>query len=499
MIAGGWRTFGWLRPGRACSVAFTLVAAVVAVMLATPVLAVPVPVNLTITNSPGYAIPTDFSGLSFGAVAEIPGHGGVPGYLFSATNEQLITLFKNSGLHNLRLGGTTVEGTNAAVPDRLAIDSVFGFAKAAGVQVIYSLPLLNGNRATNAATARYIWSHYRPFLECFSLGNEPDVKRYLYPPFGTGADPALTNYASFLAVWRDFAQAVSEAAPGAKFAGPDAANQSWAPMFASDERGSGRVALITQHYYVGGRPFIGEGPEKIPVSTAIDHILSTNWVAGSYPALCARTLVPVRAEDLSYRLTESDDYLKGIANASDSFASALWALDYLHWWAARGCVGVNFHNTEWLKTDTVYFDGASQSYQINPKAYGSKAFELGSQGRMEPVAIENTSELNLTAYAVGETSNLWVTIINKEHGTGARDAAVTILAQSFAPATAAVMSLTAPNGDAGATRGITLGGATITNNVPWQGNWTPLKLDKFGQCSLIVSAASAALVKIMSQ
>lgn len=35
--------------------------------------------------------------------------------------------------------------TNIAFPDYEAIDNVFGFAKAAGVKVIYSLRLLNGN------------------------------------------------------------------------------------------------------------------------------------------------------------------------------------------------------------------------------------------------------------------------------------------------------------------------------------------------------------------
>ncbi len=474
----------------------------VLVLAAMPVCAAsapPMPVTVTITNSPGYAIPADFSGLSFGAVAELPGHGGVPGYMFNGTNEQLITLFKNSGLHHLRLGGTTVEGTNAAIPDRVAIDGVFAFAKAADVKVIYSFPLLNGNSASNAATAKYIWSHYRPQLDCFALGNEPDVKRYLYPPFGLGTDRVITNYASYLYQWRLFAAAIVDAAPGAMFAGPDAANHSWAPIFADGQKNSGMVSLITQHYYVGGRPYIGEGPDTIPVPEAIDNILSTNWVAAKYPALCKSTLVPVQKIGLPCRLTESDDYLKGIPNASDSFASALWALEYLHWWAARGCVGVNFHNTEWLKTDTVYFDDESQSYQIHPKAYGIKMFELGSSGRVEPVEITNINGLNLSAYAVGSAAALCVTILNKEHGIGARDATVTLAPAGFSSGPAAVMYLSAPNNDAGATSGMTLGGGTITNDAPWQGKWTPLKPGESGQLSVWVPASSAALIKITTQ
>lgn len=286
--------------------------------------------------------------------------------------------------------------------------------------------------------------------------------------------------------------------PEATFAGPDAANRSWAQLFAKNEKDSGKIVLVTQHYYIGGRPFIGEGPETIPVPKAIANILSSNWVAVKYPAIYEQAIVPVMAEGLPYRMTESDDYLKGIANASDSFASALWALDYLHWWAAHGCAGVNFHNTEWLKTDTVYFDSTSRSYRNNPKAYGIKSFDLGSHGRVEPVAIANTNGLNLTAYAVANATNLFVTIINKEHGASARDAAVTIAPVGFLLGQSSVMLMKA-NGDAGATNGITLGEGTIANDAPWTGKWTPLNTSTAGQCVVDVPSASAAIVKISIQ
>ena len=473
--------------------------ALLAVAIATAGPAAPVPVTVTVTNSPGFVIPEYFSGLSFGAVSELPGHGGVPGLMFNPTNKQLIALFKNSGLHHLRLGGSTVEGLNAAVPSREAIDDVFGFAQAAGIKVIYSLPLLNGNSVTNAATAKYIWEHYRSQLDYFAIANEPDIKRYAYPPFGSGTDPDITNYSSFLTKWRAFANAVTDAVPDAKFAGPEAANHTWASEFATDEKDAGIVKLITQHYYVGGRPYIGDGPQTIPVPTAIDNILSTNWLLGKFPAFYQSAIVPIKASGIPYRMTEFDDYLKGVPNASDSFATALWALEYLHWWAAHGCTGVNFHNTEWLKTDTVFFDEASQSYRINPKAYGIKMFELGSQGGVEPVSLSNAGELNLSAYAVGDGKFISTTIINKEHGPGARDASVTIIPAGCALGRGAVMYLSASNGGAGATNGITLGGAMISNDAPWRGKWTALKPATKSECTLTVSASSAVVVRMATR
>lgn len=455
------------------------------------------PVTLTITNSPGCAIPDDFTGLSFGAVAELPGTGGVSGDFFCGTNTQLITLFGNSGLHHLRLGGTTVEGPNAAVPGRTDIDNVFAFAKAANVKVIYSLPLLNADSTTDAQTAQYIWQRYRPLLDCFAIGNEPDTKRFHNSPDGTGTDPDITNDATCLEKWKKIAVAVTNAAPGATIAGPDAAGQKWAQTFARDVKESGLVTLITQHEYVGGRPYINkDGPERIPVRTAIDNMLSEKWAATKYPTFYTNAVLPVVNQGLPYRMTEADDYLKGITNASDSFASALWALDYLHWWAAHGCSGVNFHNTEWLKTDTVFFDSSTGTCQSNPKAYGIKAFDLGSHGRVEPVSIGNAEGLNLTAYAVGNTTALFVTIINKEHNAGARDAVITIVPAGFPFQKAAVMCLAAENGDVGARKGITLGGAPITNHSIWVGKWTKLKFNKSAQCGVKVPAGSAAIVKI---
>ncbi len=404
-----------------------------------------VPVTLTInTKHPGFAIPDDFAGLGFETWAEGPDRSGVSGRLFSPTNTQLITLFKNSGIRNLRLGGGTVDGSDAAIPSRADIDSVFGFAQAAGVKVIYSFRLLNGSPTDAIDDAKYIWGNYRPQLAYFAIGNEPDVKGYAYPPFGLGTDPAITNYSSYLGQWRKFIAAVTNAIPGAPVAGPDAAGSSWTPFFVEDESRSGTIGLVTQHEYVGGKPFISGGHENMPASEAVDNMLSVNWVTNKYPSFYKKTLAATEANDVPCRMTEANDYLRGVTNASNAYASALWALDYMHWWAAHGCAGVNFHNNQrkgWLKTGQLYSYLDGGEYQINPKAYAIRAFDLGSRGRVEPVVIGNKNGINLTAYAVGNPTNLYVTIINKEHGDSARDATVTIKLRHFSFRTVETMYL----------------------------------------------------------
>jgi hypothetical protein len=68
---------------------------------------------------------------------------------------------------------------------------------------------------------------------------------------------------------------------------------------------------------------------------------------------------------------------------------------------------------------------------------------------VQSTTLDNPQGLNLTAYAVGGPSNLFVTLINKEHGPTSRGAAsVTLNPKGFSPGHAATIFLTAPQGAA---------------------------------------------------
>jgi len=448
------------------------------------------PVALCITNSPGCAIPDDFTGLSFETGQQLPDANGVSGNLFDPTNLQLVTLFKNLDLRNLRMGGGTIDGLKGAQLSRADIAKLFGFAQAAGLKVIYSLQLLNGNPATDALAAQYVWHNYRAPLDWLAIGNEPDEPDYRCPPFGVGTDAAITNYPTYHAAWRKYEAAVGGAIPGVTFAAPDTGGSTWNTNFADDEKGSGLVSLFTTHDYFGGK-WQGQ-----TAATAVSNMLSSRWDSVLYPREF-RAQSQVIAGGYHYRLTEINDYLRGVTNASNAFASALWALDALHWWAeAPGCVGVNFHNKAWLLTDTIYLSQDGQSFQINPRAYGIKAFDLGGHGNAEPVAITNPNHLNLTAYAVADATNLYVTLINKEFGPNGRAAAASLALHGFSEGAVEAVYLTVTGGNVEATNGITLGGACITNDAPWRDQWTQLGLITNGQFTVAVPATSAVILKL---
>lgn len=455
----------------------------------------------------GPEIPADFVGLSFETSNLHPAKNGR--YIFSGESEQLIHLFRTVGIRHLRIGGGTAEMSNYPVPGPREIDRLFAFARAAGVRVIYTLRLLNGDATEAAAIARYITDHDAAELDCFSIGNEPDWHSYHSYP-GRVRDPDIfettsgepgTAYPSFLAKWRTFASAIIAAVPTAKFGGPDTGSnypvpraksteyrgKSWTEQFVADEMDSGRLVAAFHHDYVG------EEAEDVSVPAAIDAMLSREWPEKIYPEHFAHILAPVQASGLPYRLTECNDHTGGVDGASNAFVSALWALDYLHWHAAHGARGVNFHNKRWIYTCTMVQDGAGV-FHLNPKAYGLKAFDLGSHGRVEPLDVTNREALNLTAYAVRGTSEELVTLINKEHGAAARSADVNI-ALPTKVAHAEGIFLTAPQDNPRARSGITLGGAMIADDGTWTGKWTSLPTAN-GAVVVNVPPTSAAIVRI---
>lgn len=508
------------------------------------------PIQLTInTASREFAIPADFVGLGFETKSVVPNTYGVSGYFFTPENTQLITLFRNIGIKNIRVGGGTVDGSGTSehcftpIPTYKDIDNLFAFARAAGVKVIYSVRLLNVQSCANPKLASddakivgYIWNRYRENLDSFSIGNEPDVRSYHTRP-GQVVDPAIfeatpgipgTAYPSYFADWRHFAEVTRKAAPGAKFSGPDTAvsdtssftpnppnGVSWTQKFAADLKDSGMLAEALQHHYVWGRP------ANTTAQEAIDDMLSSAWENDTsigmqraydggkapfhpYPFVYGRILEPLVSYGVPYRMTEANDCLHSVPGASDGFAAALWALDYMHWWAAHHMTGVNFHNNPWIPTDTIVPDPnpcaatGCGNYRVRPKAYGMKAFSLGSHGYVEPVMIANPNGINLTAYAVGTSQTVFVTIINKTHNSShdATDAAVAIQAQGLHASRADYMVLADGEPGNAASMKATLGGDIIKNDAPWNGNWTPLGTVRDGKITLTVQSTTAVVVRI---
>lgn len=370
------------------------------------------------TTSRNYAIPQDFAGLGFetATVTSNVNQGGVTGNFWSPSNTKLATLFQNLSVKNLRIGGSTVNGFH---PTNSDIDALFQWAPLAGVHVIYSVPIYCHQSGTqpyycpqpsgDAAIAGYIsTAGYQSLLQAISIGNEQDWPGFLSVNGGT--DPNISDLPSYLTDWQKFASAIDQTVPE-NYASPDTGSYStssyftgsscgtsypngvsWTQGFADCKATSGgiitsQISSVTQHLYVGGcHCWKNAGIETyLSTSQAIEDMLSGDWVdndTGNGPQLATgpyglepytpyqwlynKNLAPVLSHNLAYRLTESNAYLGGIDGASNSFTGALWALDYMHWWAAHGAAGINFHNNQWLYSDTIVPGNLPSPYAGQP-------------------------------------------------------------------------------------------------------------------------------------
>lgn len=446
----------------------------------------PVVVQLS-SQKPGAVVAPDFVGLSFEMQMVLPSTNG--NHFFSPKNKALIATFKTLGIKSLRVGGNTADRSTLPVPGKADVDSLFAFGKAADVKVIYTLRLNQGSLAAATEMANYITGHYSKQLECFAIGNEPNVFSKEYTPY--------------LAEWKRYAAQITAPtnSPNAKFCGPSTSpgHESWSAKFADEFGQSNLLAFIAQHDYPGG-----DARRATNSTTAREKILSSA-IDEHYAKFSANFVPSIVSNGLPYRLEEANSFYDGGAmDVSDTFASALWALDYQWWWAVHGASGINFHTGDKVAARDenkpcryAVFWTSPNGYSVHPVGYGLKMFSLGAKGNILFPEIENKGDVNVVVYAAAQGKNHFkVTLINREHGQSGHAVDI-VLNIGFNRSHARALFLTAPDNDVAAKTGIMLGGAEIRDDAAWRGKWEALPTPKADdQFKLKLPPASAALVEI---
>lgn len=430
------------------------------------------------TSQPGTTVPSTFEGLSFEA-----GSMTSTSY-FLGSNSTFINLIKGLGSGIIRVGGNSVDKTHwtGAVrgvntgTDSIATDDVdrfFGFAEATGWKVMFGLNLGSGTAATAASEAGYVYSHYNSELQCFEIGNEPDLYNE------NGLRPTTYNYTDFRQQFEGYYDTIKAAVPGAIFSGPTAASNTkyFVVPFVGDEHS--RIGWVTQHYYK-------MGPPTNP-SVTIAALLNGNAsIIGQADAIAAAAIV----YGLPYRIAECNSvYDGGAAGVSNTLASALWGLDYMFALAEQGCVGVNFHGGGAGNYTPIAW--SSGQFSARPLYYGMLLFSKASQGNLLTVSPAISDSLNLTAHAVLQSDGtVQMTLINKDT---AREAYVTV-SDGHSISSAVLLRLTGPS--AASTSGILLGGSTAGSD----GNWSAIVAEQAAisgtHCYVKVPAASAVLISL---
>lgn len=439
------------------------------------------------TRHPGPEIPDDFSGLSFEIEKLLADKTG-PAY-FSQGNRALVETFHNLGVKSLRVGGNTADRPTLPVPDIPEIDKLFSFARAASANVIFTFRLRQGGPQNAAPIARYLLDHYESRLTCFEVGNEPDIY--------------MKSYAEYRAELQRYMAAFTQAGvhPNGKFCGPGTtpSEAAWAREFAGDFGHSGHIRFVTQHAYPGN-----SGRNVTDAAAGRNAVLSQAWVA-SYNSFYRSFAREAEANHLAYRIEETNSYFNGGAkDVSNTFAAALWALDYMHWWALHGAAGVNFHTGDQVaagdQTAQCYyavFLSSGRGYAIQPLGYAMKAFDLGGHGRIVPIRILS-GPVNLTAYGVlASDTALYLTLVNKEHDPQAQNTIVQLNLPAICNR-AEFIRLEDRSGDVRDTSGLLLGHAEIQINGVWNGKWNTFETGSIpGRFTITVPPASATILKLM--
>jgi hypothetical protein len=280
--------------------------------------------------------------------------------------------------------------------------------------------------------------------------------------------------------------------PNLPLAGPAASNEKWMGQLGSFVKAAPRLKLVTYHRY----PLRGCTTDPSdPTFASIPNLLADSSSAGL--AAGVKPFVKVAANHhLPLRIAEMNSAsCEGAAGVSDTFASALWALDTMFNFAAIGVQGVNFHMLPGshyeLFTPSQTAGGTWQAF-VHPEYYGlqmfAQAFPPGA--RMLTVkAPAGPTKVWATREADGVTH---VVVINQDP-SNEHDISVTVPGQTGA---GTIESLTAPS--ISATSGVQLGqqsyGAeTTTGKLP-----TPTQTSATPTGSTYTIPAPAASAQMLS-
>ncbi|MGD1087535.1 MAG: hypothetical protein ABR955_02265 [Verrucomicrobiota bacterium] len=464
----------------------------------------PQPVTVSVTDDGGGAdLAPRFLGLSYEMSMLLPNHGR---YYFDPNDQALVNTFQTLGIKSLRVGANAVDDPRIPVPQEKDIDEFFNFARAAGVKVIYSFRLKNGDPAESAQLAGYIAAHDADALDCFSIGNEPNF----YIP----------TFEAYFAQWEPHYDAILKAVPDAMFDGPSAMG-SFALHLAQTLYPGGHLAMASDHYYFLGS---GRAGEKDPPATRARFL--SNSLHPQYARDYAQIGAVLAAQGVPYRIDEMNScYNGGAKDSSDTYASTLWALDCTHWWAAHHILGVNYHTGESVGRDggfgganyaafvhqgdavagvTVAANYAAFAHQaddhgfiMRPQAYAYLAFSQGAHGRPLGVNIQTAPWFNFNAYAYRDRDNsVYLTLINKSYGNQAQPALVFLhLPQGTGAGAWQRMDLVQNDRNVAAKTGVMLGGAAIDSQGIWPGQWKSIKGGNSGNLKVVVAPASATILR----
>jgi hypothetical protein len=354
-------------------------------------------------------------------------------------------------------------------------------------KLILGINLAAGRPAIAAAEGRAFLSGIgRRYIDDLEIGNEPDLfgvfawykdrRGHVYRRRSSKYD--LAAYTQQFTQW-------ASALPNISLAGPAVSGPNWMRGLNGFIKAEPRLKLVTYHRY----PLRNCTTDPAdPTFASIPNLLADYSSAGLAASLSPFVKTAAEMNSAS---------CEGKAGVSDTFASALWGLDTMFNFAARGVQGVNFHMLPGshyeLFTTSQTAQGAWQAF-VHPEYYGlmlfAQAFPPGAQ--LLPVtAPAGPTKVWAT---VGPDGTVRVVAINQD-ATAEHDVQVLI---PGATGGGSLETLAAPS--LAATTGVSLGGQsfgdeTTTGTLPAAPATTPVTPSS-GVYTVRLAPGSATLMTI---
>ena len=411
----------------------------------------------------GAPIPAGFVGLSM----EYRGFVAYAGHNPAAVDPAFVQLLRDISPKRpvLRIGGDSTDWTwwpvpGVARPPGVKLDLTPALLRVAhklatslDARLILGVNLEAGSSQIAAAEAHAFDSIVgRGQVAALEIGNEPE----LYGSFGwyrsaAGLQvPGRPHGYGLPQFTQDFTN-LSRAIPGVPLAGPSSGSVHWLPQLGPFLGAEPRIRVATVHAY----------PLKhcvrsniVTLAQMLSDRASTGLAQSMAPLVIAARhhRVPLRVDEMN---AVSCGGTRGVSN---SFASALWALDTLFEMAKVGVSGVNMHTVPNTINEIIgpVGTGSSAAMRVHPEFYGMVMFAQAAPAGSVLLRVGSEPLPGVKLWATrAPDGRIRVVVINKR----TRLPALVTLRIPAATGSASVEQLMAPS--AGAQAGAELGGQSF--------------------------------------
>jgi hypothetical protein len=369
----------------------------------------------------------------------------------------------------LRFGGDSGDWAWVAVPGmakpagvRLTITpatlrSLAGLTHALDARAILGLDLEADSTAIVAAEGRaFRRSLGGPSIAALELGNEPELYGRLGWYTGPNGAPVLGRARSYdIAGYAADAVRFARVLPRLPLAGPATGSARWMDALGKLLRSGPRLGMVTVHRYPLDHCDRTPGTPEYPTLANLLSPASSTGLARSV----AGVVRVAHAHGAQLRVDELNSAsCRGQPGISNTFASALWALDTLFAMARVGVDGVNVHTLP----DSLYHpfavsgSGSARRWTVQPVYYGLLMFADAVPAGSRLLSVTGKLARQVRIWAARAPGGQRRVVLINEYSR--RTQYVRVAVQG-ARGDAALMWLRAPT--LTATQGVTLGGQTF--------------------------------------